>query len=515
MQTMQPDETRSLRLKDVANQPVIAPQQRSYLHIRHGERELAELFENATVGLRDVGPNGIIVAVNRAELNLLGYSPDEYIGHHIAEFHADKEVACDILRRLRAGEELHGYEARMVCKDGAIKHVVIHSNVSRADGRFAYMRCLTLDITKQKRAQQRLAAYDAVTRALASSSALDTAAMEILRAVCDYLDWQVGVLWHVDGDARVLRCAALWHLPGLEIPRFTAATRQQTFERGTGLPGQVWGTGRAVWIPHASSEINFLRAGIADSEGLHAAFAFPIVIKDEVLGVIEFWSQETRQPDEDLLQMMTGIGSQIGQFIERKQAEERLRRKEEQLQQLNAELEKRVAERTAELVSSIGERENLQRQLLQAQKMESLGTLAGGIAHDFNNLLNIILGYTLLLEHKGYRGDPSEALDIIKQTVNRAAVLVQQLLAIARKTEIKFQEIDINGRILSLKQLLKATFPKTVEVVLELDPSVPAVLADPGQIDQVLLNLCVNARDAMPNGGSLVLATSVVAGDEL
>jgi PAS domain S-box-containing protein len=124
--------------------------------LRRSEWELADFFENATVGLHWVGPDGIILRANRAELNLLGYSAEEYIGRHIAEFHADEDAIGDILRRLLAGEELHDYEARMRCKDGTLRHVAISSNSLREDGRFIHTRCFTRDISDRKRIEEAL-----------------------------------------------------------------------------------------------------------------------------------------------------------------------------------------------------------------------------------------------------------------------------------------------------------------------------------------------------------------------
>lgn len=137
--------------------------------LRQSEKELAEFFENASVGLHWVGPDGTILRANRAELELLGYPPDEYIGHNIAEFHVDEDVICDILRRLTAKEELHGYEARMRCKDGTVKHVSINSNVLWTDDEFIHTRCFTRDITERKEAEAALRDSDAQFRQLADS----------------------------------------------------------------------------------------------------------------------------------------------------------------------------------------------------------------------------------------------------------------------------------------------------------------------------------------------------------
>ena len=192
------------------------------------------------------------------------------------------------------------------------------------------------------------------------------------------------------------------------------------------------------------------------------------------------------------------------------------KRAEEELQILNAKLKDRVAEQTAELVRAIGQREELQDQLVQAQKMESIGTLAGGVAHDFNNLLNLILGYASAIERDA--GSPaklSESIDVIKDTVKRGASLVQQLLSMVRKTDIVFEQVEVNSLLEKLQPLLHETFPKTIDISLELAAGLPAVMADANQLNQVMLNLGVNARDAMPGGGKLILATGKVKGTEL
>jgi signal transduction histidine kinase len=155
----------------------------------------------------------------------------------------------------------------------------------------------------------------------------------------------------------------------------------------------------------------------------------------------------------------------------------------------------------------------LEEQLLQAQKMESIGALAGGIAHDFNNILNIIKGYTSVLgEELSENPTAKEHFKVIDEAVERGAAMVRQLLTIARKTVTHLAPADVNTQISELAKLIKETFPKTITVSLELDPNVPPVIADAGQIGQVLLNLCVNARDAMPAGGSLIIRTNVADG---
>jgi PAS domain S-box-containing protein len=121
------------------------------------ERELRDFLENASVGMHWVGPDGIVLWANRTEMEMLGFTPEEYIGHHISEFHADQAVIEDILRRLTNGETLCNYEARLRCKDGSVRHVLINSNVLWDEDKFIHTRCFTRDITDRKQTEQQIA----------------------------------------------------------------------------------------------------------------------------------------------------------------------------------------------------------------------------------------------------------------------------------------------------------------------------------------------------------------------
>lgn len=195
------------------------------------------------------------------------------------------------------------------------------------------------------------------------------------------------------------------------------------------------------------------------------------------------------------------------------------RRIEDQRQEFSRELENKVSKRTGELeqanralLQDMEERKKLEDQLRQAQKMESMGTLAAGIAHDLNNILNIIQGYATILRPGANTDQIGESVEAITETTKRGAALVQQLLTLARKTETKLEPTDPNTVIQQLSHLLKEAFPKEIELALDLAPRLPSIMADPNQITQVLLNLCVNARDAMPDGGRLVIKTDIVDG---
>jgi len=173
---------------------------------------------------------------------------------------------------------------------------------------------------------RRFAAEYATARVLAESSRLAEATPRILEAICTALDWNRSALWRVDAEAQVLRCVAVWPVAGAEVTHFEALSRSITFARDVGLPGRVWSSGRPLFISDVTHDSNFPRAAAAAEENLHAAFGFPIVLGGEILGVMEFFTGEVRQPDPDLFPVLDTIGKQIGQFMERRRAEEQLER---------------------------------------------------------------------------------------------------------------------------------------------------------------------------------------------
>ncbi len=161
------------------------------------------------------------------------------------------------------------------------------------------------------------------------------------------------------------------------------------------------------------------------------------------------------------------------------------------------------------------EKADLREQLIQSQKMESIGTLAGGIAHDFNNLLTVILGFSELIISEKEKGDQEyEDLTKVIHAARTAGDMVQQILAFSRKTETKLRPINLNKEVGQLKKMLSRLIPKTIVVEISLDSGLPTVNADPAQIEQILMNLTVNSRDSMPNGGRLLIKTQTVMLDE-
>jgi GAF domain-containing protein len=194
-------------------------------------------------------------------------------------------------------------------------------SVQKAHALSEVHRRLEQDFAERTEASRRLTAQHAATHALGDSTDLDDAAPRVLKAVCEGLNWAWSALWVVDPDpnTRVLRWVTSYS-PSGGFSAFEEASRVTAFAPGEGLPGRAWSTGRPAWIADVTVDPNFPRAPVARKVGLRGAFAFPIWCEGRVLGVMEFFTREPAEPDEALLAMMGAVGSQIGQFIERKQA---------------------------------------------------------------------------------------------------------------------------------------------------------------------------------------------------
>jgi PAS domain S-box-containing protein len=196
--------------------------------------------------------------------------------------------------------------------------------IHAADGTATHVLILVEDITERKQAEFRRSVLLEITQTLAEATEMKTAAADLLQAVCDHLPWDFGTLWQVTDEQSPLQCLAFWPPDGTDLAVFREATLELRFLREFGLPGRVWADAQPLWLPDLSVEPNFPRQNAAKACDLHAAFAFPIMLRGEVLGVIEFFSRTVREPDGPMVELFASLGAQVGQFMERRRTEDAL-----------------------------------------------------------------------------------------------------------------------------------------------------------------------------------------------
>jgi diguanylate cyclase (GGDEF)-like protein/PAS domain S-box-containing protein len=195
-----------------------------------------------------------------------------------------------------------------------------------AGGAFTGYRGVGKDITERKRAEQMQTLEHMISRCLATADSVSAALKAAIRAICDTEGWECGRYLRVDEQAGLLRSFEFWSVSGPEIERYVDDSRRMVYGRGVGLVGEVWQSGAPLWIPDITQDERMARKALAREAGMRGAFAVPIAAEGKTIGVLIFQSREIREPDERLLQTVYLIGSQIGQFTQRKQWEEELRR---------------------------------------------------------------------------------------------------------------------------------------------------------------------------------------------
>jgi len=457
------------------------------IELRRSQSALTDFFENASVGLHWVSADGTILRANQAELDLLGYMREEYVGRNIIEFHQDRELIEDILQRLRHGEVIHDYEARLRCKDGSLKTVRLDSSAYFENGKFVHSRCLTRDISERRRTEHRLALQYAITRIVSRSIDFVEGTHEILETVCESLGWQVGVLWAVDHQEEVLRCVDVWQSPLLDANDFECACVSSLFPQGVGLPGRIWESGRPAWIRNLKKDRNFPRAPLAEISGLRAGFGFPIRIGEEVIGVVEFFSQEIRQPDHELLEMIASVSSQIGQFQERKRGEEKL---------AHLLVRERSARADAEKANRL--------------KDEFLATLS----HELRTPLNAVIGWARILKSGRVDEDSAKhAMDVIERNAWAQKQIIEDILDVSRvitgKLQLHVAAVDLVSIVNAALDAMRPAFDaKAIKIETNFQQGLKIIGGDPDRLQQVVWNLLSNASKFTPPGGTVGISVT-------
>jgi PAS domain S-box-containing protein len=591
---------------------VIEERRKKEESLRESEERFRTMADTAPVLIWTTDADKLCTYVSQTWLDLTGRIFEEELGNGWADdIHpSDRDVRLEAYAHCFDQRSPFTLEYRVRRHDGEYRWLLDKGTPRFAsDGTFLGYIGSATDITERKRAEERLRVQHTVAQILAEAATIEEATPRILRAMGECLGWDVGALWRVDREAEALRCVELWHKASIEVPEFERVSREFTFVPGLGLPGRVWSSLEPEYIPDVVPDGNFPRGPIAEREGLHAAFGFPILLGGEVLGVIEFFSREIRQPDQELLNMLATIGSQIGQFIERKRAEAELRESEQNYRMLfesidegfctievlfdqnekpvdyrflqispsferqtgikNAagrrmreiapqheehwfEIYGRIAltgepmrfeneakqlgrwydvyafrvedpkrRRVGILFNDITERKRaeaeardserryreVQAELAHASRVATMGQLMASIAHEVRQPIAAVV--TNAQAGLNWLGAQPPDLEEVRQTLGcivrdgmRAGDVIGRIRALVEKAPPRKEDLEINEAVLEVIALTRAEVLKSgVSVRTQLAKGLPVVRADRVQLQQVILNLIINAVEAMSGVG--------------
>jgi len=432
--------------------------------IAYRERELTDFFENASVGLHLVGPDGIILRANQSELDMLGYVREEYVGKHISEFHVDDDVIEDILKRLTTGETLHNYHARLRCKDGSIKQVLINSNVYWENGVFTHTRCFTRDITARKQAEDELRGSEARMRAI-----LDTAADAIIT---------------IDAHGRIQSLN-----PAAE--EMFGYTAQEILQENVS---------RLMPSPysdqHDSYLANYLRTGQKKIIGIGREVIG--LRKDGTTFPLELAVSEVQQ---DGLCLFTGI---VRDISERKQAENELKEYSQNLEKTHSQLATQAKEMTQKAAELAVAQEELQR----ANKAKS--EFLANMSHELRTPLNAVIGFSEgLIERRDrhpLNDHQMDRLSKINKSGQHLLSLISDILDISKvesgKLEVHSSSFDVCVMATEVADVAEGLCrdKSLVSFRLEIDENLPTLTSDRERIKQVLINLVGNAMKFTEQG---------------
>ncbi|HEX8341581.1 MAG TPA: response regulator [Tepidisphaeraceae bacterium] len=436
---------------------------------QESEARAARIIDTALDAVVAIDAAGDVIAWNKQAASVFGYSAEEALGRPLVDLVVpprDRAAPMAGLGRLLTSDRAALFDRRVevtaVDRGGREFAAEIAMSQLPSQAGMTYS-AFVRDVSAIKQSEQRRTMMYDAARVLADAPTVDAARVQILQVVCESMGWQAGLKWDVNGDETALTFIAAWASSDDSAP-LVDASRALTLEKGRGLPGRVWASGRSEWIADLATDDNFPRHVFAARAGLNSGFAFPIRIGSRTIGVMEFFSARPREPDRDLLAVFDALGRQVGQFVQRRCAEEAAE----------------AARRAAELAS--------------AAKSEFLAKMS----HEIRTPLNGIVGMIELLAGTQLDEQQRRFLDIVRGSGASLLSIINDVLDFS-KIEAGHMELESvafdPGRI--AEQVVESFSPEAAKKGLEMGSVIDAPAArfvgDPGRFRQVLTNLVGNA----------------------
>jgi PAS domain S-box-containing protein len=531
-----------------------------YAQVQEAERNYRSIFENAVEGIFQSTPAGRLLTVNPAFARILGYeSPDDVIAtvtdiaHQIYADHGDRDEAAR--RQLERGL-LEGFEMAALRKDGERIWLAVNRRSIRDDnGDEIFMEGSIEDITERKQAEDSLKEAETRFRMVAENLGEGIFITDLDDLIL-YLNSRMAELIGYTREEVLGKNGYKFLLPPDEWPAFLKRNGQ----RGEGLSGRyemrvrrkdgtwIWlevnaapyrnPAGEIVGTIAANTDITERKSAgdaLRESEERYRDLvenAHDIIYSQDLDGHYTSMNQAGEQITGYTLEEALALNvtqtvapeflAKAREMLARKLSGENVTAYEMEI--IAKDGHRITVEANTKLVFQDGvpigvqgiardvtQRKQLEDQLRQSQKMEAIGQLAGGVAHDFNNLLTAINGYSALALQRIDENHPVRGyLEEVKKAGDRAANLTRQLLAFGRKQILQPLAINMNDVVTDMNKMLQRLIGEDIRLTAKLDPALKKIKADPGQVEQVLVNLVVNARDAMPQGGKLTIETATV-----
>lgn len=443
---------------------------------------LAAIIESSDDAIVSKDLDGTITSWNDAAERLFGYRAEEIVGKSILTL-IPPELQHEepgIISRIRRGERIDHYETLRQRKDGTLFDIsVTVSPIKGANGEVIGASKIARDISERVRAERRRAAQYTVANLLARSWSLEQAAPGILQTIASSGKWIFAAMWLRNDGTETACCEATWHKGSPALIPFENATRDLKLKEGEGLPGRVFSSKKPVWVADVTKEGDFMRPETAVTASLRGAFAFPLWAENRVTGVVEFFSNEMVQPDEDLLHWVEAIGSQIGLFIHRRKIEEELQRQKEAAEAANA------------------------------AKDRFLATLS----HELRTPLNPVLiwaGGTL--RDQSLEPELREGIEMVSRNVELEARLIDDLLDLTRiargKVRLQKQLADAHEVLRHAMAILHSeTASRAVAEHVDVTAQQHRLMIDPPRLQQAFWNVLRNAYKFTADQGAITIRT--------